>query len=226
MLKLENIGKKYELGESQSVALNSVSIAVEPKDFLILTGRSGSGKTTLLNIMGGLELPDSGHLFFEGKRMDSMTDKEISWMRRKYFGFIFQTYNLIPVMTVYENVEYPLTMLGVDAKTKAQKVNEIIDRVGLTKHRDQKPTKLSGGQRQRVAIARSLVKEPKIILADEPTANLDVRTTEEILQLIKDLHQERQSTVVLCTHSSSQELLGNKILRLSDGQVVEYGVRK
>lgn len=221
MVQVSSISKSYKIGKGELIALKDVSLTLREKDFLVLTGRSGSGKTTLLNILGGLEKPNSGQVSFDGEKLSELSDDEISEFRRRKIGFVFQTFNLIPVMSAFENVEYPLYLLGIDRPERERRVNAILERVGLFAHAKSKPSEMSGGQRQRVAIARALVKNPALILADEPTANLDTATAQEILNLIYGLHQETKGVVVLCTHDLKQRSLGNRFIKMQDGEIDE-----
>ncbi|MEZ0391143.1 MAG: ABC transporter ATP-binding protein [Pseudobdellovibrionaceae bacterium] len=221
MLKLLDIHKEFSIGSVSQKAVEKVSFELAPREFVILSGRSGSGKTTLLNIIGGLEHPDQGKVIFENQDMGSLDDDRVSLLRRHQIGFIFQTFNLIPVLSAFENVEYPLLMLGMPTAERKERVHEILKKVGLEKQMKSKPGQLSGGQRQRVAIARALVKRPKLILADEPTANLDVHTSQEIVQLIQELFQEQQGSVIFCTHDTGMIGHGTRWLEMSDGHLIQ-----
>lgn len=226
MIRLEGVSKFFSAGHSQTPALKKLDFVLNPEEFLILSGRSGSGKSTLLNLMAGLELPDEGRVFFNDKDLTQMSDTQLSQMRRQHIGIIFQTFNLFPVMTAFENVEYPLKLLNVAANERKRLVSEIFDRVGIQAQSDLFPSQMSGGQRQRVAIARALVKKPKLLLADEPTANLDVNTSKEIIDLILELYQQLKTSVVLCTHDISHHHMGQRSLILSDGQVMSQRMNK
>lgn len=219
MIRLEKIEKSYDGGLAQMQALHPISLEIQKNEFVILTGRSGSGKSTLLNLVGGLEVPDRGHVYFEGQDMTKMTDTELSYFRRQHIGIVFQTFNLIPVLSAFENVEYPLLILGVPESERRKRVNEILERVGILAQANLKPSQISGGQRQRVAIARALVKRPQLLLADEPTANLDFKTAGEILSLIQELYKTDSTTVILCTHDLSHEHRGTRKIELSDGVI-------
>lgn len=221
MLKLVGIEKEFQAGESSQKAVNKVSFELGTGEFVILSGRSGSGKTTLLNIIGGLEQPDQGQVIFENQDIGKLTDDEVSLVRRHKIGFIFQTFNLIPVLSAFENVEYPLVMQGILPEERKDRVSQILKKVGLEKHMQSKPGQLSGGQRQRVAIARAIVKRPTLILADEPTANLDVHTSQEIVQLIQDLFQQQKGSVIFCTHDTGMIGHGTRWLEMSDGHLIQ-----
>jgi putative ABC transport system ATP-binding protein len=220
MLSLHQVGRVFKEGYGQQVAVDGVSFEMGTSEFAILSGRSGSGKTTLLNMIGGLEIPDRGQILFEGRDLASMSDVEISIWRRDRVGFIFQTFNLIPVLSAFENVEYPLILQGVLAIDRKKRVLEIMEKVGLQAHVHSKPSQLSGGQRQRVAIARALVKRPSLILADEPTANLDVQTSRDVVSLIQDLYREQKGSIIFCTHDADMIQRGTRRFEMSDGKLV------
>jgi putative ABC transport system ATP-binding protein len=221
MLKLIGIEKEFAAGTAKQKAVQNVSLEMGTSEFVILSGRSGSGKTTLLNIIGGLEAPNRGQVVFEGQDLASLSDEDVSLIRRKKVGFIFQTFNLVPVLSAFENVEYPLIMLGVSSQERKDRVSDILKSVGLEKHHNSKPGQLSGGQRQRVAIARALVKRPTLILADEPTANLDVHTSQEIVKLIQDLFTQQNGSVIFCTHDTAMIGHGTRWLEMSDGHLIQ-----
>jgi putative ABC transport system ATP-binding protein len=221
MLELVNIKKEFKIGSVMQSAIKQVSFKLGASEFSILSGRSGSGKTTLLNIIGGLENPDSGQVIFQGKDLAALSDKDVSLLRREKIGFIFQTFNLIPVLTTFENVEYPLTILGVPHEERKDRVSDILKRVGLGQFEKSRPGQLSGGQRQRVAIARALVKRPLLILADEPTANLDLQTSEEVIQLIQTLFTEQKGSIIFCTHDADMIQRGTRWLEMSDGRLIK-----
>jgi len=195
-VKIENICKNYSLGKTLIPALKDISLNVENSDFLVIAGPSGSGKTTLLNIIGLIDKPTSGKVWFG---TDDVTDKSMNRLfqyRRDKLGYIFQTFNLIPVLSVYENVEYPLILNNLPRNEKKDRVENVLEKVGLIERKAHKPRELSGGQRQRVSIARAVVKNPDIVLADEPTANLDSRTGGEIIELMERLNDEDSITFV------------------------------
>lgn len=200
MIELKSISKIYPMGIRNVVALDDVSLIVEKGDFIALKGPSGSGKSTLLNILGLVDVPTEGNYLLDGNLMNGQNSKQRSESRRKYLGFIFQNYNLIPELSIYENVEIPLLISKFKKADRKNLVEAIVEEVGLKDHIKHKPGELSGGQQQRVAIARALVKKPPIIIADEPTANLDSKTGREIIDLMKALNERHGITFVFATH--------------------------
>ncbi|MBC61987.1 MAG: hypothetical protein CMP11_05975, partial [Zetaproteobacteria bacterium] len=200
MLSIKNISKTYDLGQSKIKALDDVFLDIKEQDFIATVGPSGSGKTTLLNMVGGLDKPDKGEILVAGRNISTLNKKEISNYRRDNVGFVFQAYNLIPVLTVYENVEYVLVLQKIASQERKKKVEEILEKLNMGGMKSRNTYELSGGQQQRVAIARALVSKPKIVLADEPTANLDSKTGEEIINLMKKINQEECTTFLFSTH--------------------------
>lgn len=221
MLELVDVKKMYKMGSSELWALKGVSLSIDKGEFVAFKGPSGSGKTTLLNIIGLLDTPTSGEYRIDGKPMLIHDNKKRSGYRAEYLGFIFQNFNLIPELTVYENVEVPLLISGEKPKSRRDKVVQIIEEVGLGKHIKHRPGELSGGQMQRVAIARALVKNPPIVIADEPTANLDMKTGIEIVELMKRLNEEHQITFLFATHDETIRKYMQKIFYLTDGLIVD-----
>lgn len=197
---IHSLIKTYHLGDFSVEALKGIHLEVQEGEFLGISGNSGSGKTTLLNLLGCLESPTQGQILFDGIDVHSLNDHEASLLRANKIGFIFQTFNLLPILTAHENIEYPLVLAKIPAAQRAQRVREALYRVGLEKFGSHRPNQLSGGQRQRVAIARALVKNPRVILADEATANLDLQTTESILDLMLELNQKDAVTFVFTSH--------------------------
>lgn len=220
IVRLENISKMYQMGESEVHALANVSLTIEEGEFLAVAGASGSGKTTMLNMIGCLDKPDSGKVFIEDIEVSSLRANRLSDVRSQKIGFIFQSFNLVPVLNVYENIELPLLLLHKTAKEQQRLVNEVIEAVGLTEHMRHRPDELSGGQRQRVAIARALVTEPALILADEPTANLDSKTGQNIINLMLDLNRRFKRTFIFSTHDSKVMDHASRIVHLEDGSIV------
>ncbi len=220
LLGLTQIVKKYSKGKVEVTALRGVNLTIEKGEFLAIVGPSGSGKTTLLNIIGCLDTATSGKIRYNGIDLGLMSEKELSLYRKENIGFVFQSYNLIPVLTVRENVELPLI---IEKKLSPQairvKAEKIVSEVGLGDKLDRYPAELSGGQEQRVSIARALVKEPLLVLADEPTANLDSKTAEEIIELMKKINQDRQTTFVFSTHDSLVQRYAARIVTLKDGNI-------
>jgi putative ABC transport system ATP-binding protein len=218
--KLENIHKVYHIGKIDFPALRGISFSIEEGEFLSIAGPSGSGKTTVLNLLGCLDKPSKGKIFLEEKDITALPTAKLADVRRKNIGFIFQTFNLIPVLTATENVEFPLILKGQhDTKERHQVTEEILTEVGLKDFLHRRPNEMSGGQQQRVAVARALVKKPKLVLADEPTANLDSVTGEEILQLMLELNQKTSTTFVFSTHDKMVMDFARRIIRLRDGKI-------
>ena len=218
MLEIKNISKVYGAGTARVVALNNVSLLVNEGDFIAIMGPSGSGKSTLLNIIGGLDHISSGEVVLDGERIDSLDENALVDIRRGKIAYVFQQYHLIPSLTALENVLLPLTFYG--ANNKDQKALGILKRVGLEKRAEHKPSQLSGGEQQRVAIARALVNEPSLILADEPTGNMDRKTGKEILALFGQLNREGRS-IVMVTHDPEIAGYAKEIVVLQDGQIVD-----
>jgi len=220
MLHLEQIRKVYRKGENEVVALAGVDLDIEKGEYLAVVGPSGSGKTTLLNILGCLDVPTSGRVVYDGRELRALGERELSEYRRLHVSFIFQSFNLIPVLTVAENVELPLVIErnknGVQARAKA---SELLAAVGLSGMENRYPRELSGGQEQRVAIARALVKDPIVVLADEPTANLDSHTAGEIVELMKRINEERKTTFIFSTHDRLVMDHARRIVTLRDGGI-------
>ncbi len=223
IIELKDVRKDYSLGKVTVQAVRGVSFAIEKGDFISIAGPSGSGKSTILNLIGCIDTPTSGIVEIEGMSTAGHSDKELTTLRHEAIGFIFQSFNLIPVLNVHENIEFPLLMGdGRTSKTKRREwVASLIAEVGLEQWRDHKPNELSGGQRQRVAIARALVAQPKIVLADEPTANLDSQTGGQIIELMKKINRDLSTTFVFSTHDPKIVGIADHIIRLIDGQVVE-----
>ncbi|MCK8817853.1 ABC transporter ATP-binding protein [Natroniella sulfidigena] len=221
LLKLEEVEKIYRQGEIEVAALGGVNLEVGKGEFTSIAGPSGSGKTTLLNMVGCLDKPTTGEVYLEGAGISSLDKDQLALLRRENLGFIFQGYNLIPVLTVYENVELALKLLK-DRSNKdiKEQVMKIITAVGLGKMADRKPNELSGGQQQRVAIARALVKEPKIVLADEPTANLDSETSLDVLEVMVEMNQKLKTTFIFSTHDPLVMESARRVIKLKDGEII------
>lgn len=221
-IQLSNIKKNYVLGETQVHALRGINLTLNKGEFAALIGPSGSGKSTLLHILGTIDEPSSGEFFLESKNILHLDETEKSHIRNKKIGFIFQAFHLVPVLNVFENVELPLLVSGEYSKeAREKKVLQALDDVGLKSFVQHPPNKLSGGQRQRVAIARALVTEPDLILADEPTANLDSDTTQTIVNLLIELNRRRQVTFLFCTHDEKLMSQVSRHIRIQDGLVTE-----
>ena len=219
IVKAENIKKSYSQGKMQVHALRGMSISIEQGEFMALAGPSGSGKTTMLNIIGGIDTPDSGSIIVDGNNYSDMKQSELAELRLQKIGFVFQAYNLIPVLSAEENVEYIMLLQGVPAKERKKKARAILDDVGLEGKYNRRPSELSGGQQQRVAVARAIVSNPAIILADEPTANLDSKTGESLLDMMREMNQEKKVTFVFSTHDNMVMDYAKRIVRIKDGQI-------
>jgi putative ABC transport system ATP-binding protein len=223
IIELKDVRKNYPLGKVEVQAVKGVSFSIEKGDFISIAGPSGSGKTTILNMVGLIDVPTSGEVIMDGKLTSGLNDKELTRMRHEILGFIFQTFNLIPVLNVWENIEFPL-LLGktrIGPQEKNSWIDWLMEEVGLTEWKTHKPNELSGGQRQRVAIARALVTKPQIVLADEPTANLDSATGEQIIELMKKINRELDTTFIFSTHDAKIVGIADHIVRLKDGLVTE-----
>lgn len=220
MIQLQNIKKVFRTEEIDTWALREVSLEVKNGEFVSIMGPSGCGKTTLLNIMGLLDTPTEGTYMLEGKDVSQLSERERTNIRKGVIGFVFQSFNLIDELNVYENVELPLLYMGVPAKERKKRVAEMLDRMAMSHRRKHFPCQLSGGQQQRVAVARAVVSNPKIILADEPTGNLDSKNSKEVMDLLLQLH-EKGTTIVMVTHSQHNASYADRIINLFDGQIVE-----
>ena len=218
LITLERVSKVYQVGEENFTALNDVSLKVEKGAFMSFVGPSGSGKTTLLNLIGGLDRPTTGKVFFKVASLESMSREQLAAYRRENIGFIFQTYNLLPVYSVYENILFPLLLNGLKESHVRERVENMVAKVGLMDQIKKKPAQLSGGQCQRVAIARALVKDPLLILADEPTANLDSENSHQILELMRELNHEYKAAVIFSTHDEKVTRYIRREVRLEDGR--------
>nr|MBP7473005.1 ABC transporter ATP-binding protein [Prevotella sp.] len=221
MITLKGINKIYRTDEIETVALENVNLEVEKGEFLSIMGPSGCGKSTLLNIMGLLDLPTSGSIEIEGIQTDNMKDKALAAFRNQKLGFVFQSFHLINSLNVLDNVEMPLLYRNVSAKERRQKAEEVLEKVGLTHRMRHFPTQLSGGQCQRVAIARAIIGNPDIILADEPTGNLDSKMGAEVMELLHKLNKEDGRTIVMVTHNEDQAKLTSRTVRFFDGRQIQ-----
>ncbi len=216
-LALRSIRKSYRLGAHEVPALRGIDAEVKAGEMLALTGPSGSGKTTMLNISGLIEQPDAGEVLFDGKPVSDLSARERTMLRRRQVGFIFQSFNLVPVMTASENIDYPLFLEGLPKAERAHRVAEIVEAVGLTEHAMRKPDQLSGGQRQRVAVARALIKRPRVVIADEPTASLDSDTAGQIVSMMRDMCHLHGSAFILATHDERLWSKCHRVVSLRDG---------
>ncbi len=227
LLILKDLKKIYKQGEIIVPALRGVNLEVEEGEFTTIYGPSGSGKTTFLNMIGCLDKPSEGEIYFNGDKLNERSQKELALIRRYNVGFVFQSYNLIPVLTAYENVEFAIKLLNNRSKQEIKdKVYDVLDEVGLKGLEDRKPNELSGGQKQRVAIARALVKEPRLVLADEPTANLDSKTGEEVLEVMVKMNQELNTTFIFSTHDPQVMDYARRLIEIKDGQITNDERRK
>jgi putative ABC transport system ATP-binding protein len=220
MIVLNNVGRTYAHGARQIMALRNVTLRINAGEFLSVMGPSGSGKSTLLNLIGGLDQPTSGEIFIDDRPLHGISDDELTLIRRRRVGFIFQFFNLLPVLTAAENVALPLLLEGLPFSKVRSRAEELLAKVGLAERMEHRPEQLSGGEMQRVAVARALVTGPAVLLADEPTGNLDSRTSAEIFSLLKGLHDEGQ-TIVMVTHDPKAASYGTRIITLRDGCVAE-----
>ncbi len=219
MISVKNLKKTYTAGDSEVKALRGVSLDIEKGEFISIAGPSGSGKTTLLNLIGCIDSADSGEITINGSSVLKLKRDEQAAFRRDYLGFVFQSYNLIPVLSALENVAFSLNLMGVGDKEAVERSMVILREVGLEGMENRRPGKLSGGQQQRVAIARAIVKNPEILLADEPTANLDSHTGKEILELMKTLNEKHKSTFVFATHDPMVMDFAGRLVQLHDGEI-------
>ena len=224
-VEVESVSKIYPQGETEVRALNSLSLAVQPGEFTAICGPSGSGKTTLLNLMGALDKPTSGEVRVDGRRLAELGRRDLSRLRRDRIGFVFQAYNLIPVLTAYENAEMVLRLQGTEERDRRDRVMAVLDDVGLSGLEDRRPNQLSGGQQQRVAIARAIASAPAVVLADEPTANVDSDTADRLLEIMEKLNRERGETFVFSTHDPRVLERARRVVRIVDGQIEDDQTR-
>ncbi len=213
--------KTYRQGEVDIKALDHVSIEIKEGGFVCLSAPSGGGKTTLLNAIGGLDRPDSGEVYIAGRRIDNLSKGELAELRLRQIGFVFQAFNLIPVLTARENVEFVMQVQGVPAAERRRLAREILDEVGLAGLEDRRPADMSGGQQQRVAVARAIVSRPALVLADEPTANLDSKTADGLMELFRELNDHHSTTFVIATHDKRVMGYAKRLVRMLDGRIVE-----
>ena len=224
VIHLENAVKTYHIGEVETRALNGVTLSIGEGEFTALVGPSGSGKTTALQLMGCLDLPDSGSVLINGKDVTRFNKSQRADLRREVIGFIFQFFALVPVLSAYENVELPLLLNGLNAKERRTRIMEMLDAVGLADRANHRPDQMSGGQQQRVAIARALAPRPLIVLADEPTANLDTANGEQAMEIMQRLNQETGTAFVFATHDPRVMAFARRIVELRDGQIINNGL--
>ena len=218
VIRIENLTRFYTIGEETVRALNGINLSIQKNEYVALMGPSGSGKSTLMNIIGCLDTPTSGEYYLNGPNVAQLSDSDLAAIRNKEIGFVFQTFNLLPRLTALQNVALPLVYAGIPEAERLKKAKDVLEQVGLGNRMTHKPNELSGGQRQRVAVARALVNHPSIILADEPTGNLDTKTSDEIMQLLDIIHQAG-NTIVLVTHEEDIALRAKRVVRMRDGIV-------
>ncbi len=221
IVRVENLTKKYGNKENETIAINNISFSVQKGEFVAIIGPSGSGKSTLLHLIGGLDKPTSGKVLMNGKNIYEYSDDDLAIFRRKNIGFIYQFYNLLPILTVEENITLPCDLDS--KKVPEEKLRSLLHLLGLENRRKYLPNQLSGGQQQRVAIGRALINQPSILLADEPTGNLDVKTSKEIIQLLKQANKIYQQTIIIITHNLEISKEADRVLQIEDGKLVEKG---
>ena len=220
LIQAQNLSLHYGKDETLVKALDEVSLDIQAQEFTAIVGPSGSGKSSLLHLLGGLDRPNSGQVFLEGKAIDKLSDRDLSRFRRDHIGFIFQAYNLIPVLTVEENIEYVMVLQRLRKHIRHQKVKNILARVGLEGKQNRRPNELSGGQQQRVAVARAVVSSPSIVFADEPTANLDSHSAQNLMEMMKQFNEQDGVTFVFSTHDERIRQLAKRVVTLEDGKII------
>lgn len=218
-----HVSRRFVVGGEDVWAVRDVSVSVAPGELLALIGRSGSGKTTLLNIIAGLDRPTEGEVEIDGRRIDTMGEGDLNLLRRKQLGFIFQSFGLLPLLSAQENIELPLRIAGYGHRDRTERARRMLDLVGLTRRAHHRPYELSGGEQQRVALARAFAVRPRILLADEPTGNLDGSTGQQIIDLLFELHAEHNTTLVLITHDPALAQKCGRVVRIADGLIVSDG---
>ncbi len=221
MIKLENVHKIYKLGKAKVVALRGINLKIESGDYISIMGPSGSGKSTLMNIIGGLDRPTKGRVYIDGRDISRLSDRELAKIRLKKIGFVFQQFNLIPTLTALENVALPMWFAGVNRRKRIKRAKELLRMVGLEGREHHKPRELSGGEQQRVAIARALANNPEVILADEPTGNLDTKTGRKIIEILEKLNKEEGKTLVIVTHDPEIGKRAKRQLKIRDGIIIK-----
>ena len=221
VITVSDLYKIYRVGETKVRALNGVDFAINRGEFCSIVGASGSGKSTLLNMLAGLEKPTKGEIVIAGEHMEKKSENELVRFRQAHIGFIFQSFNLMDTMNAIENVALPLTFQGMDKRLRVRKAEKMLDMVGLSKYKKHKPTQMSGGQQQRVGVARALVVEPEIIFADEPTGNLDSRTSREVMELMQRVVREKNQTLIMVTHDNELAGFADRIFHIRDGKILK-----
>jgi putative ABC transport system ATP-binding protein len=221
VLVTEGLHKQYELGRHPVTALNGVSLQIHQGEFVAVMGPSGSGKSTLLHLMGGLDRPSGGKIILAGRELSALSDKQATLVRRRNIGFVFQFFNLLPTLSAEENILLPLIIDGKKPREYRDQLNGLLERVGLLDRRDHRPDQLSGGEQQRVALARALITRPSILLADEPTGNLDTKTGTAMMQLLQESARELEQTIIMVTHDPKAAAYADRVIFLRDGEIVE-----
>ncbi|SDY74113.1 ABC transporter ATP-binding protein [Tindallia californiensis] len=219
MIQLENVRKVYRLGDEKVVAVDRISLSVDKGEVCCFLGTSGSGKSTLLNLMAGLEKPTKGKILIQQRRIDLMNEKQLALFRQRHIGFVFQSYNLMPLLTAEENVSLPLTFRGVSKQKRLELARKMLKDVGLAKYVKHRPSQMSGGQQQRVGIARAFVAKPPVIFADEPTGNLDSKTSKEVLDIMLGMASRQNQTLIIVTHDPSISKYANRVFTFLDGNI-------
>ncbi|MFY8107525.1 MAG: ABC transporter ATP-binding protein [Bacteroidia bacterium] len=219
LIETQSLSKIYRTEEIETCSLDAINLTIENGEFTAIMGPSGCGKSTLLNLIGMLDNPSSGKYFFDGKEVSALNEKQRANLRKSNIGFVFQSFNLIDELSVFENIELPLLYLGFNASERKKKVEDVLERLEITHRKKHFPQQLSGGQQQRVAVCRAIVSNPKLILADEPTGNLDSKNGEEVMKLLKDLNQQG-SSIVMVTHSEEHAKYASRLIKMLDGKIV------
>ncbi|MBI1742183.1 ABC transporter ATP-binding protein [Candidatus Acetothermia bacterium] len=219
MIKLEEIGRSYQMGKMQVQALRGLDLEIQDGEFVAIMGPSGSGKSTLMHLIGGLDIPDQGKVLLGDQDISKQNGNQLAEIRGKQIGFVFQTFNLIPTLSALKNVELPMIFQKVPRKDRHQKASQLLESVGLAERLNHKPSELSGGERQRVSIARALVNDPQILLADEPTGNLDAESGEQVMRILKQLNEAKKMTVIVVTHNPEVASFAHRVIHMKYGQV-------
>lgn len=226
IIEIKNVRKVYRMGDEKVIALDNVNFSIEQGEFCCLLGTSGSGKSTLLNLMAGLEKPTKGEIKIKDKHVEKMSEKQLAIFRRNHVGFVFQSYNLLPTLTALENVSLPLIFKGTSKSVRDKKAGDMLKAVGLEKRLKHKPSQMSGGQQQRVSIARAFIGNPEIVFADEPTGNLDTKTTREVMDLITTMARKNNQTLIIVTHDVEISEYADKIIHVRDGNIEKIDIVK
>lgn len=226
IIELKNVRKLYRMGDEKIVALDNINLEIYQGEVVCLLGTSGSGKSTLLNMMAGLEKPSRGEIIIKNKHIEKMSENQLAAFRQKYIGFVFQSYNLLPTLSAMENVTLPLIFRSISTSKRNEKAKKMLEAVGLEKRLNHKPSQMSGGQQQRVSIARAFVGNPNIVFADEPTGNLDTKTTLEIMELITKMAKEQNQTLIIVTHDIEISCYADRVIHIRDGNVDKIEINK